>query len=273
MGLFNRTFRHLALALLCASPYALAGALFAGWRAILIGLGIGVVLWAILGFWLEWRVRFLLRGIKHAPAGIQRSFDRAIELDGTIEGPLPALFVYEDPTPNGLAVRGWRGPGAVLLSQGLLNQSSEEELRLLLLDLARRCRAPGLTLRSYGAALISFLLPAAPDSWSKIAWSSRTADRLKRRTDRLTPASFVRFALIFPWVLAVYRIAGGRSVQDRDLAQLAERDFRLARALARFDSLLMRWDYRPNPALELLYLRGPVRLGSGILTFERGRSS
>lgn len=264
MSRFSVLARLVFLALLFILPPAGIGALLPwGWKSAIGGAGLGFGLFLWTGFSIERIVRRAVGAFRAPPQGLLRTLERSLE---RAPFPAPQLLVYEDPSPNALILRSlrsgrsWGGSGTLLVSQGLIQHLSEEELREVFKYSARLAIQPEALLRSYVAVAMCLLLRFAPDAWIKMVWAGRPGSRLRRRTDRLTPASFLEFILVLPWVRGLHRIAGGRSPRERDLEAWLKNRPELDSAVRKVQVQLTRWDYRPNPGLEPVFF---CQTGSG----------
>lgn len=80
----------------------------------------------------------------------------------------PHIEVYADPSLNALVARSiFGGPGRIFLSQGLLSNLEERELRAVIFECEVRLRLSGLKRRTLAAVLAHRLLGKAPGFWAE----------------------------------------------------------------------------------------------------------
>lgn len=174
--------------------------------ASLIALFSLMVLGLILGC--ELGVRRFYPVSSEKVKGLGQSLKFALELEPV--GRIPQIIVFQDPLPEAFALRAWGGRGTVFLSQGLLCQLTEAELRQTL-----KAALLGLSLKRvpYESAcwwLTLLLRRWAPKGWVQLNLSKRRLNPSFERT--LTPVSAILFWIFYPILTFLADQSGARRV-------------------------------------------------------------
>lgn len=204
-------FRLIALVGVVSLPLVAAGA--AVWD--LRGAGLGLLLTA---GWLlsvaskaEELVLRELSGNTGIPDGLSRTFSLMIRDlrygSGATEGAaLPELAVYPDPLPNAVVVRSLGKPGLILLSEGLLRNGEEKELRAILRYGVLRSAAPDWVFTSLCAVLAAKVFRKVPQEWARLFYSGRESGA--HQASHLEPGGFLLFSIFFPLLQLLLRSGG-----------------------------------------------------------------
>lgn len=195
-------FRFLTLPIVLALPFGILFGLFLGLK----GMIPAALLVAGFLFYAALRVEKGLIRIFHArdyrSTGIDHSIELAMESAHPRLSRRPRIMSYPDLLPNAIIIRSLGGNGAVLLSQGLLSQLNEEELRSVLSVCLLRLDQPGWVFTSVCSMLAVWTFSIAPRAWTQLAISSRSNSE-----QRFTALSLLRFLLLFPLANFFVRLA------------------------------------------------------------------
>jgi hypothetical protein len=253
MSFFSALGRLVFLILAVFSPFIVVAAWLGGARAAGIAAGASLLLGALLGLGLERRVRRVLGARRPASSGLARSLRLSVDQSPRLD---PGLWVYEDPSPNVMLVRGWRAPGALFVSQGLLDLLTEEELRQVLAYCVSEGKRFETFLKSYAAGVLSLMMRAAPRGWVAVLWG-RSSWNGQWIRETLSPFSFLFLTMVLPLARGIYRLAGGRERGWARASRFAESSFDFAAALRKIEIALEPWEYRPGDGLDSVALCRP----------------
>lgn len=204
-----------ALLTLLSLPGALTVALSSNghWqKGLVFGLAVGLAFWLLFGFGLERLARRLGGGARRAGSGPLATLERSV-LSRARTGRKPKLWVSAEPHPCAWVVRSWGSAGSIVISQGVLEQLEEFELRAVLKVLAERAGRLETVLQSYGAVLAALVLSLAPSAWVPLLFSSGGGAAMRRErgvVDRgQTPASLLAFVALYPWIAIFHHLGSG----------------------------------------------------------------
>ncbi|MFZ9596733.1 MAG: hypothetical protein ACO3A2_11750 [Bdellovibrionia bacterium] len=142
--------RFAALLSLGVLPAVGFGGLILGQSGALGGLVLGLLGFAILSFQVE---RLLTRSFgpsARVSEGLKTTLQRVALLENR---PLPRILVTADPLPSVHVARGWSSCGIIFISQGLLSQANEDQLRAILRVCLRSLTRPELWFQGLCAVL------------------------------------------------------------------------------------------------------------------------
>jgi hypothetical protein len=173
--------------------------------AVSLGATLFVLVW--FGFRAEsWVTTIHNRWMRPNP-GLLKTYRRVVG-HMRLEGKLPRgrraarLMIYRDPSSFALIYRSWLSPGTLLISQGLLAQYREDELRTVIEAGLIEVRGPGVVLATLAALAQSFLVwlvPTAPVSkLFPTPWAGESLVRDRR--SGLTPGGALRFLFVLPLI-------------------------------------------------------------------------
>lgn len=129
--------------------------------------------------------------------GLQVSYARVLEALGRTRG--PTLWVYPSPAPQAMCARSWGGSGVILVSQGLLSVTQEEDLRRILSTAVMECRGITLLRCSVYAFAAALLVRLAPQTWSRVTYSPRMRSRDLKSFSK-SPFSAILFLALWFWI-------------------------------------------------------------------------
>lgn len=143
-----------------------------------------------------------------APLGLSQSLRHVLDLEPMSRA--PEIVVFQSPVPGAFAVRALGGRGTIFLSQGMICQFNESELRHTLTIAVRHLRFKRAPLESLCWLMTLLLTRWAPAPWVQLNSSSRKLSRSLER--KLSPFSAIVFWLLYPLIGFFKRWSEGRSV-------------------------------------------------------------
>ncbi|OFZ19278.1 MAG: hypothetical protein A2X94_05865 [Bdellovibrionales bacterium GWB1_55_8] len=212
---FRAVTRAILIFLIPAIPLSALGALIGGGIGALVGATVAVTGILLLGFYSEALLIRAHSATMELPLGLPKTLECACACSAL---PIPRLTIFPGATPTALAIRGFRGNGIVILSQGMVALLPEEQLRAVLKKAAKELREPGLSVRSLAAVLSLAVLRAFPDAWADVFFADQRIDAKASR--RLTPGMALGFLLLFPLLRTFLRLSSARGI-----AHSSEDDF------------------------------------------------
>jgi len=114
---------------------------------------------------LEWLGRKFYRAKAQLPDGFFRSFEKAAER----RTQKPRLFVISDPTPFAIVLKSAFGKGTILVSQGLVVCSSEEELREVFKRCLNRLQDVSIVWAGFKTLILLTAWRLVPRTWGHFA--------------------------------------------------------------------------------------------------------
>lgn len=250
--------RFFALLLFFALPPTLIGFLLFGVMGAVVGLALGDLVLVFVGLRTERVVSRFLRAGELADIPLQRTFERVVtelETAKDYEVMRPEVWLYPDALPNALAVRGFGGDGSIFLSQGLVAQLTEAEIRAVLKTSLLRLQESQWVLNSLCAGLAIRIFRRMPVGWKKLLFSS--AQSTRQEGESLTVWNLVVFLLLFPFGRFFQRLCiripieqsqDGLTPEDKNAWQDAVRKIRTAAERA---------GHVENPGASVLFLISP----------------
>jgi hypothetical protein len=156
--LIHLTLLAISMAVPCAALGGIAGVVLAFFALGI--LGVFAERWVIRLSPVIWGQRSEIQ------LGLERSLRRIYESRpfGRFPTRPPRILLTVKVEPEIRVVRSWLSPGSILLSQGVLNLLSEEELRSILDEGLGRLRRPGIVLQTICSLLLVAVLRLSPSS-------------------------------------------------------------------------------------------------------------
>jgi hypothetical protein len=212
-----------------------------------VAAGIAGVVFLLLLVLPEWLIPRLHHGsIAEQQRGLNVSYARVLESLGRTRG--PSLWIYPSPAPQALCARSWGGGGVILVSQGLLSVTQEDDLRRILGTAVMECRGITLLRCSVYAFVASLLARIAPQSWSRVVYSPRMRSRDLKSFSK-SPFSAILFLALWFWIDFF------RANASRD----PSRSERVRTYLSASHKQGLVWEENLFPAFESLQLVQPLR--------------
>lgn len=185
-------------------PLVLVGACLGGLRGA--GFGFLIALMAVLV--LSFLIELLAIKIQKASSVIPRGLDKSLEFSAVAlhkdkslnQTRLPRLFVFSDPLSYALVVKSLGGNGVLLLSQGLVTSSNEQELRKVLKTCLLELQQSGIVTESFFSIMGLGLFRLIPSPWVRFLQSGKPG---------LSPISLVglwMFLSMMPLLLSFKRV-------------------------------------------------------------------
>lgn len=101
-----------------------------GSPAVLIGVGVGAIIYAIIGYYAGMRMSLAVNGAREIQKKDNPRLWRIIENLSITDGiPMPRVFIMEDPAPNAFATGRDPKHAAVCATSGLLDIMNDDELK------------------------------------------------------------------------------------------------------------------------------------------------
>lgn len=239
----NRFWVLIRLFLLLAflsSPFVAFGAAVAGRTGALGGVAIGIVFLLTLGRACRSMACRFHRAKRNESVGLARTVSIVSSEAGVRE---PEIFIFPDPAPNLLLAKSWGKNAALLMSEGLLAQLEEGELRCILKISLQQRKKSGLVVQTIASVCAALLYSLA-----------FRADRLGRE---FRPVRILRLLLILPWVRLLIRLGGPSRAISADLAR-AIQDFKEAEAVRKVRNATEIWTItQGNPGFIRMYFQHP----------------
>jgi hypothetical protein len=263
LSLLKSAFRLFGFFACFSIPCVVIGFLADHVRGAIVGASISAFSLFLLGIFAE---RILLRILKISTLGEQnpglvRTLERASVRDRI------QIKIFQDPSLNALAIKGWGSQGTIILSQGLISRLSEAQLRAVLRHLADRCDTVGYSLTTLGAVIAAGVFSLAPKGW--VNWAFYGRHELSSQ-DGFTPISAIRFLVLYPFARIFVRL-GGIGVSNRISDPKSNKSEVLAEALCELNRSASLWSGQLNPGLVNLCLVSPWKDHS-VLPLELDRA-
>jgi hypothetical protein len=227
--------------------FAVALVPFFSTKGAIVALIIAALLFVFLLILPEWVIPRLHRAqVAERQRGLQVSYARVLESLRFKQG--PQLWLFASPSPQALCARSWGGRGVILVSQGLLSVTQEEDLRRVLRTAVLECRGIGRLRSSVYALVAALLVQVAPRSWSRFAYSPRMRSRDLREHTKSAQSALAFFALWF-WI----NFFRSKSSRTRSTTGYAHTYFSASHKQG------LVWEEALFPAFEALQLIEPLR--------------
>ena len=249
MSFLAALFRLVALEIFLVFPWIGLGWAIAGLGGVLVAILFFYLIILVLGFSAEKIVALSHNAGSETPPGLQRTLARVLEQGGVPPARAPKLLVFPDPAANAAIARSLGSNGLILISQGLISQMSEQELRSVIHHCIIACQPTEAAVTSICAVLASGALRLAPKRWVELTLQSNSSRGIRSGSD-LGPLGAIAFLFFLP-VAQIFVKLGG-NVQWNGNPSPGH----LETAFLKIQTSLSRWDSSWNPGFNSLYLVG-----------------
>jgi hypothetical protein len=229
---------------LASAPFALIGFL-AGW---LPGAAIGGALGLVIALAVASNAHRIIARFHHAraveTAGLGRSLESAAEDTGTS---VPETFLFADPAPNLLVARSFGRAPVLFVSEGLISQLNEPELRAVFRRCLARCSQDDLQLQTFSSVWAALYFSLGPRLGHLSGWN---------------PWRAFCFLCLLPWVRAFLTLGGRKKILP---AAETLKDPNEAQGVRKIRASTTTWGLmRGSPGFLPLYFHSPWQSGDWV---------